>query len=387
MKNALMFYQLPPAGNPISLSKQSGAALSIIFSQNSYLYASGTAALAAAIGAAIKLKHIKKAEVILPAYACPDLVSAIIYAGAKPVLVDLESERPWLDLSQLEAAINSNTVAVVAVNLFGIAERWSQLAGLTKQHDIVLIEDSAQYFPGADEAQKWHGDLVVLSFARGKPVSLLGGGAVITEHDHLYEILPKPKKVKQGVNHRFIFALKAMLYNLMISPFAYWVPQSLPFLHLGETRYHALKEIEAISRAAEEMLPANIARYQHDALSVKRCESLSAILCDDERLLDLPRLCGMPFNRRLLRYPVLVAIEKEKREEIIHRFQRAGLGVSRMYPAILPEIEGCEGMFSATDFPNAKSFASRILTLPTHAKVTDADIKKMHVLFSECLNE
>ena len=375
-----MFYQLPPAGNPISLSKQSGEALSIISSQNSYLYASGTAALAAAICAAIKLKNIKKAEVILPAYACPDLVSAIIYAGAKPVLVDLESERPWMDLSQLETAINSNTVAVVAVNLFGIAERWSQLAGLTKQHDIVLIEDSAQYFPGADEVQKWHGDLVVVSFGRGKPVSLLGGGAVFTEHNHLYEFLPKPKKVEQGLSQRIIFALKARLYNTMISPYVYWLPQSLPFLHLGETRYHALAEIEAISKAVEEILPANIARYQQDVQSVKRCESISTILCDDELLLDLPRLCGMPFNRRLLRYPVLV--DTVKREEIIQRFQRAGLGVSRMYPAILPEIEGCQGMFSAADFPNAKSFASRILTLPTHAKVTDADIKKMHVLFS-----
>jgi dTDP-4-amino-4,6-dideoxygalactose transaminase len=103
------------------------------------------------------------------------------------------------------------------------------------------------------------------------------------------------------------------------------------------------------------------------------------MLSDNDCLLDLPRLCGMPFNRRLLRYSMLVAAEK--REEMMQRFQRAGLGVSRMYPAILPEIDGCQEMFAAADFPHAKSFASRILTLPTHAKVTDADIKKCRFYF------
>jgi hypothetical protein len=55
-----MFYQLPPAGNPVSLSKEPGKALPVIFSQNTYLYATGTAALAAALCAAIKLKNKKK---------------------------------------------------------------------------------------------------------------------------------------------------------------------------------------------------------------------------------------------------------------------------------------------------------------------------------------
>ena len=43
----------------------------------------------------------------------------------------------------------------------------------------VLIEDSAQAFPRDGGGDFWQGDLVVLSFGRGKPVSLLGGGAVL----------------------------------------------------------------------------------------------------------------------------------------------------------------------------------------------------------------
>ena len=123
-----MFYQLPPAGNRLCLS---GAGKDESGHENAFspympvFYQSGTASLAAAIGAAIRNKPTEKPEVILPAYGCPDLVSAAVFAGAKPVLVDLENDRPWMNLEQLSASINSNTVAVVAVDLLGIPERIS----------------------------------------------------------------------------------------------------------------------------------------------------------------------------------------------------------------------------------------------------------------------
>jgi len=65
-----------PAGNkihiqPSSFNTNRFSPLSINF------YQSGTASLAAAIIASRKLKGFtnKKSEVLLPAYACPDLVS------------------------------------------------------------------------------------------------------------------------------------------------------------------------------------------------------------------------------------------------------------------------------------------------------------------------
>ena len=64
---------------------------------------SGTAALGAAIIAAIKLKGVDVPQVVLPANGCPDLVSAVIFAGAMPVLIDLEPERASLDLDLLSA--------------------------------------------------------------------------------------------------------------------------------------------------------------------------------------------------------------------------------------------------------------------------------------------
>ncbi len=388
-----MFYQLPPVGNPICLCAQADTSISSLFSSHQIqFYASGTAALAAAILAAIKQKNSaaldrQTPEIILPAYACPDLISAVVYAGGKPVLVDLEADRPWLGLAQLSAAITENTVAIIAVNLFGISERWPQLRELAEQQNIVLIEDSAQYFPAGDNLsqdrqQDWQGDLVVLSFGRGKPVSLLGGGAVLTKKTALFERLPNPGSVASDLIPRLSFGLKARLYNFMISPLFYWLPQSLPFLHLGETRYHALSDIEGLDQVRLDLLKGNISRYQNDTAAITRCEKISAILDSQDKINNLPRLCKMKANRRLLRYPLL--LDAVSRDRVYRKLKQAGLGASILYPASLPKITGLKGILDdKLAFPNAEMFASRLLTLPTHSHVSEKHLQKINTILKQ----
>ena len=382
-----MFYHLPPAGNPVCLSANADAALpSFLSGQHARFYNSGTAALAAAIEASKAAgegaEAISAAEVILPAYACPDLVSAVVYAGARPVLVDLERDRPWLNLSELAGAISDNTIAIVAVNLFGISERWHQLRQLADQNDIVLIEDSAQYFPGGDEQPDWQGDLVVFSFGRGKPASLLGGGAVLSRDAELSGQLPAPESAPASMSERWSFSLKARLYNAMIVPRLYWLPQALPFLHLGETRYHTLHDIETMDQVRSELLAVNIVNYQGDIDASHRCEAISSMLASQPTVTNLPRICETPVNRRLLRYPVL--LEAVSRDRAYQRLKQAGLGASIMYPTSLPKITGLSHLLDAGQrFPNAESFAAQLLTLPTHAQVSEKNIDEMGAILKD----
>lgn len=379
-----MFYQLPPVGNPIRLSSADQPyALLELFGDayRPHYFASGTAALSAAISAAIRFKTADKPEVILPAYACPDLISAAIFAGAKPVLVDLEADRPWMDLEQLPEKITAQTVAIIAINLFGIAERLEQLRTLTEQTGALLIEDSAQAFPGDNEKGIWQGDLVVLSFGRGKPVTLLGGGAVLCNQEtlrgsELTRLLPEAsKQAEANIPQQIAFWLKAHLYNWMINPGLYWIPKSLPFLQLGETHYHPLSSINAMDKRQLSMLPANVKAYQSNSMNTQN--QLQGMLNEldqkNSAILDLPSLCKCTKARRLLRYPLLV--EQEFRDQLVTKLQ--GLGVSKMYPAILPKINGLENTLPQGEFPEAISFSKRILTLPTHSHVGKDDIDKM----------
>lgn len=387
-----MFYQLPPVGNPIQLSATEPADdLHQIFpdSYHARYYASGTGALAAAILTATLFKSVDRPEVILPAYGCPDLISAAFFTGAKVVLVDLEDDRPWMNLEQLAGKITTNTVAIIAVNLFGISEQLQVMRSLATQTGTLLIEDSAQTFPGHAEKNFWQGDLIVLSFGRGKPVSLLGGGAVLLNKNNLKSsklLRLLPAGTTQGNLHlqeRTAFHLKARLYNWMIRPGLFWLPQSLPFLHLGETRYHPLNSLQEMDWIRLSVLPANIKAYQAALMHVQEKLAVTLAECDLEQagIIDLPRACNIPQHRRLLRYPLLV--EPERRDLLHARLQQQGLGASLMYPKALPEIPALAALLSAQgSFPAASAFAKKIITLPTHLQVSEADIEKIGEVIS-----
>ena len=373
-----MFYQTPPVGSPIRLFSRvptESLLRDIFLPYTPHYFNSGTSALAAAVVVAIRVMGKENPEVILPAYGCPNLVSAVVFAGAKPVLVDMEQDRPWMDLEQLSSCISTRTVAIVAVNLFGIQERLEALQDIAGQASILLIEDSAQSFPEQKGDAFWVGDLVVISFGRGKPVSLLGGGALLYREKALGGLLPEDVT---GAGGDVLLRLNIAIYNLMISPYLYWIPQSLPFLHLGETQYHPLSGIEAMDSARLRLLAGNIQRYRDDRpkTQLALADAFVEMRENGTDIIDLPVACNTSRSRRLLRYPLL--IDPQWRDRLYRRLRREGLGPSRMYPSSLPNIPGLEDLLHVQGtFPVAEEFARCILTLPTHNRLRKPDIKKI----------
>lgn len=372
-----MFYQLPPVGNPVRLTESSNdeSLLQDIFSPYTpRFFGSGTAALAASILVSINIKGISKPEVILPAYGCPDLISAVVYAGAKPVLVDLEADRPWMDLEQVSAHITADTVAVIAASLCGIPERLGILRQITEQSAVLLIEDSAQLFPGSIADANWQGDMIVISFGRGKPVSLLGGGAVLFRDERYGSLLPDNPVLTAGMGQRLAFQVKALLYNQLISPRSYWILQWFPFLHIGETHYYQLDDIDTLDPVRRRFLQVNIENYQNQDPRIQSVLSGMIDSLADNGIVNLPVACQLPVQQRLLRYPLL--IDLAERDRVYACLSESGMGVSIMYPGSLPTISGLDTLLAGQGpFPAAEQFAARLLTLPTHIAVRSEDIQ------------
>ena len=241
---------------------------------------------------------------------------------------------------------------------------------------MLLIEDSAQLFPGSIAEANWQGDLVVISFGRGKPVNLLGGGAILFRGERLGSRLPCNKISTAGMGQRLAFQVKAVLYNQLITPRSYWILKWFPFLHIGETSYHQLDNIGPLDSVRRHLLQANIVNYQNQNSStqIALCGLIESL--QDDTIVNLPVACNMPAQQRLLRYPLL--IDSAVRNRIFARLSEAGLGVSVMYPGILPAIPGLQGLLGGQGpFPMAEHFTRQLLTLPTHASVHRADIHKI----------
>ncbi len=374
-----MFYALPPAGNRIVVSGGglSSDALERLWSPFAVRWqGSGTSALAAAVSAAIARKPVKTPEVVLPAYACPDVVSAVLYAGAKPVLIDFSPDRPWLDLDAVERRVGGDTVAIIAVNFLGLPERAGSLRALAATVDAVLIEDCAQSFPlTRDDIFALGGDLVVLSFGRGKPVSLLGGGAVLARTPELFQLVPAAEIGRsRALLGQARFWLRAAAYNAMRRPRFYWMLDAVPFVGLGKTVFKTLRALEPPSTSVG-YLGANVEQYRARSDDGR---DLRAMLPDllRGRAIDLPMACGMRTTGRLLRYPLL--LDREVCGRAHDALRRAGLGSSRLYRRVLPAIEGIpDEIVRQGSFPNAECFAESLLTLPTHSEVHARDIGRM----------
>jgi hypothetical protein len=323
---------------------------------------SGTAALALALQAALACRAPAR-EVILPAYGCPDLVAATVFAGGLPVLVDCHPDDPGFDLAALEAACCERTAAVVAVNFLGIRERVAEILGICERRGAILVEDCAQWFPEGSDTTRV--DARILSFGRGKPVNLLGGGCLLLPVSGFLQPMQPEMQMPS------LRPLSARVFNALLNPFLYGLISRIPQLHIGETRFHSLSAIRAMD--PERLALAEAAITAWTGAHRWREGRLDSIICHSglESLpLRLPQRVG-----RLLRYPVL-APDEACRDATVREL--AAWGASPFYGRSLPFISGISPLLATADeLPGARAFAARFLTLPAHAGLTEAHMQRL----------
>ena len=155
---------------------------------------SGTDALMMALMCA----GIKKGdEVITTPISFVATVGAIAHVGAKPVFVDTGTDMN-IDEEKIEAAITSNTKAIVPVHWAGRVANMPRILEIAKQNNLTVIEDSAQAMGSFYNNQ--HGGTFglagVISFHPLKNLNALGdGGMLITNSLEVYD------RVKRYRNH------------------------------------------------------------------------------------------------------------------------------------------------------------------------------------------
>lgn len=377
-----MIGMLRPVGSHVPLPG-SGAETCLPWETNyrTWFMGSGTEALSAAVLLAISQSRLKNSvpEVILPAYGCPDLVAAVVARGAKPVLVDLLPDCPFMDTEKVSRALSDATVAVIAAGFLGVSEQLSLLASICRERGVWLIEDSAQCFP-PDCAREPIADCAVLSFGRGKPVNLMGGGALLIRSDHnaaaadVLSSLPE-----QLVKIDWQWKIKRHIFNFLMGRFCYGLLKRVPFLGLGKTVYKPLASIGRIQLPSG-LLEAGIseAKERPDVAAAYAWglgflweRGWKTFMSD-----DMPG--GRWTGQVKLRY-ALLAPDRGTRDKAIAALNNEGIGANSFYGCILADIEGiCDVVVSsAEEYTNAESFADRLITLPSHEDVTDRDISVM----------
>ncbi len=126
-------------------------------------------------------------EVVVPSFTFMATVSALIWAGLRPVFADVDPGTTNLDPQAAEAAITPQTAAIVAVHNFGNPADVERLQAVADRHGLKLVFDAAHGFGAIHQGKPigFQGDANVFSMSPTKLVITGEGGLVATDDDEL----------------------------------------------------------------------------------------------------------------------------------------------------------------------------------------------------------
>lgn len=140
------------------------------------LFTNGTIALVAALQA-LRISG----EVITTPYSFVATSHALLWNGIKPVFVDIDEHTLNLDPLRIEAAITSQTTAILPVHCYGHPCDVEAIQKIADTYNLKVIYDAAHAFgvQGRSGNLLESGDLSVLSFHATKVFNTFEGGAVV----------------------------------------------------------------------------------------------------------------------------------------------------------------------------------------------------------------
>jgi len=155
-------------------------------------------------------------EVIIPSFTMIATAFAVVYCGAKPVLVDAKPDTWNIDTNKIEEKITDKTKAIMPVHIYGHPCNMDPIMELAKKYNLYIVEDAAEVHGAEYKGKKAGsiGDIGCFSFYANKIITCGEGGMIITNDDKIAEkakslknlSFPKGKRIYKhsevGYNYR-----------------------------------------------------------------------------------------------------------------------------------------------------------------------------------------
>lgn len=134
-------------------------------------------------------------EVITPSFTYIATVEVVGLLRLTPVFVDVDKDSFNMNTESLRQAITPNTKAIIPVHLYGQCANMEEILAIAKEKNIAVVEDNAQAIGGdytfSDGHKQKTGTMGIVgctSFFPSKNLGAYGdGGAIFTNDDALYE--------------------------------------------------------------------------------------------------------------------------------------------------------------------------------------------------------
>ncbi|MEK7673570.1 MAG: aminotransferase class I/II-fold pyridoxal phosphate-dependent enzyme [Patescibacteria group bacterium] len=317
-------------------------------------------------------------EVLLQAFTCTVVPNAIIYAGAKPIYLDIEVDSYNIDATKIENKITAKTKAIIIQHTFGFAANVPAIMQIAAKHNLIVIEDCAHSLGAEFNGQKLgtFANASIFSFGVDKVVSGVRGGAAYVKDPSAIQKLTELKLptlplgiIAKHLLHPPFFALGKVLYPIFIGKIwlylckklgftarviedsekkaikPIWFPAQMPNA-LAHLAYSQLQELEILNKHRQE-----IAKFYNQNLPAEF--SKPSILTNSSPI--------------YLRYP----LESANRNEIHQKAKNEGIFLGDWYDTVIaPKDADLAAMnYQIGSCPIAEERSKTTFNLPTHRSI------------------
>lgn len=285
--------------------------------------------------------------VFIPGFTYNATANAVLVAGAVPVFVDVDAHTCNMDVAHLEAQIEAvkregklTPRMVIAVDLYGLPADYVAINRIAKKHGMLVLADAAQSFGGAQHGKMIGAltDMTATSFYPSKTLGCYGdGGAMLTDDTARFERWSsirwhgtdavKKESIRVGVNGRLDSVQCAVLLS-KLTVFG-----------------NEMKARERIAQRYRQGL-GNVVEMQHVPAGSQNAWGLFTIMVDN-------------------------------RAEVMKKLQEAGVPSSIYYFKSLHQHKAFAAYAPKGGLPVCEKLAERVLSLPMHPYLSDAQIDKV----------
>lgn len=278
-------------------------------------------------------------EVITPGFTYIATAETVALLGAKPVYVDVCPKTYNLDPQLLEAAITPRTKAIIPVSLYGQCADFDAINAIANKYGIPVIEDAAQSF-GATYKGKQSCNLSTVSctsFFPSKPLGCYGdGGAIFTNDDELAKVLRQIAR------------------------------------HGQDRRYHHVR-VGVNSRLDTLQAAILLPKLEIFAEEVALRQQVAAKY---DQLLKEAGITTTPFvEEHNTSVYAQYTIQVDNRDHVQAKLSEAGIPTAVHYPIPLNKQPAVAD--SNVQLPVGDAVAEKVMSLPMHPYMTDADQQKV----------
>lgn len=293
-------------------------------------------------------------EVIVPSLTYIASANTVTYCGAKPVFVDNDPVTFNIDPKELERKITPRTKAIMPVHLYGHPADMDPIMDLAREHGLLVLEDAAEAMGARYRGRRAGslGDCAAFSLFGNKIITTGEGGMVTTDSDELAARLRLYRG--QGMDPQRRYWFPVIGYNYRMTNVA-------AAIGLGQ-----LERIEA-----------------HLAARRRVAEGYDARLSSLRQHLSTPHTESWAEHVYWMYTIQLVDPSRAHRDAVMAAMDAEGVETRPVFhplhtlPPYAPIADG--------DYPNAVSCAARGINLPTHGRLSEADLDRVAAALARAL--